>query len=130
MASTIRVALLGLGDVGQTFAENFLEKIQEGGMPIEIVAVADRNTESPIALGFAHSGVAVFRNPLEVASLGDKVDVIFDLSGDHALRQELRLRLLESSNRHTVVVPEILAKLLACFFEGQGEALGLAQVGY
>ena len=60
MQKTIKVALLGLGKIGQEFAENFLEMIQERKRPVEIVAVSDLDTESPVALGFAHSGVPVF----------------------------------------------------------------------
>lgn len=117
MKNNIRVALLGLGEVGQTFAEHFLEKIQEHGAPVEIVAVADRDIESPFVLGFSQNGVPVFKNPLDVVQLGDKVDIIFDLTHDARLRQELRLKLLEAKNKHTVIATEIFARLLWCFFD-------------
>ena len=57
--SNIKVALVGLGQVGEVFAENFLEKIQESKLPIEIVAVADRHPDSPIALGFSQNKVPI-----------------------------------------------------------------------
>jgi len=47
---------------------------------VEIVAVAHRNLESPVALGFIHSKVPVFKDAMEVVSLGAKVDIIFDLT--------------------------------------------------
>lgn len=119
MSGKIRVALLGLGEVGQVFAEHFLEVIQTQKMPIEIVAVCDHHTDSPIALGFAQNGVKVFKDALEVAALGDKVDIIIDLTGNSRTRQELRLKLVELKNHHTVLAPEIVAKLLWCFF-GEG----------
>jgi homoserine dehydrogenase len=118
---TIKVALVGLGDVGETFAENFLEKIQESRMPIEIVAVADRHLDSPIAMGFAQNNVPVFSNALDVVSMGDKVDIIFDLSGNNSVRQDLRLRLMESKNHHTVLAPEVFARLLWFFFDTSSE---------
>jgi len=117
MSKKIRVALLGLGEVGQTFAEHFLEKIQEHGAPVQIVAVADHNTESPFALGFSQNGVPVFKDALEVVTLGDKVDIIFDITNDPKLRQELRHKLLESKNKHTVIATEVFARLLWCFFD-------------
>lgn len=117
MAEKIRVALLGLGEVGQDFAEHFLEKIQEGGRPIEIVAVAHRHLDSPVALGFSQSGVPVFENAVDVIGLGDKVDIVFDLTGDSATRSALRQALQESGNRHTVIAPEVVAKLLWLFFD-------------
>lgn len=129
MKNNIRVALLGLGEVGQTFAEHFLEKIQEHGAPVEIVAVGDRDTESPIALGFSQNGVPVFKNPLDVVQLGDKVDIIFDLTHDPRLRQELRLKLLEAKNKHTVIATEVFARLLWCFFDEKNQ-LGSDGSGY
>ena len=117
MTNKIRVALLGLGEVGQTFAEHFLEKIQEHGAPVQIVAVADHNIDSPVALGFSQNGVPVFEDALDVAKLGEQVDIIFDLTNNSRLRQELRLKLLETKNRHTLIATEVVAKLLWCFFE-------------
>jgi len=38
MSHVVKVALLGLGDVGEKFAEHFLEKIQEEHVNVEIVA--------------------------------------------------------------------------------------------
>lgn len=121
MKNNIRIALLGLGEVGQTFAEHFLEKIQEHSAPVEIVAIGDRDTESPFVLGFSQNGVPVFKNPLDVVQLGDKVDIIFDMTHDPRLRQELRLKLLEAKNKHTVIATEIFARLLWCFFDEKNQ---------
>lgn len=117
MSKKIKIALLGLGEIGQEFAEHFLEITQEQHKPVEIVAVSDPDTESPVALGFAHSGVPVLADPLEVVAMGDQVDVIFDLTGDDALRQRLRDALAASGNRHTVLAPQVMARLLSLFFD-------------
>ena len=123
MSEKINIALLGLGAVGQDFAEHFLEIIQEGGKPVEIVAVATRHLDSPIALGFQQNGVSVFEDALEVVKMGDKVDIIFDLTGKVETRKSLRKGLQESENRHTVIAPEVMAKLLWMFF-GEDANLG------
>lgn len=117
MTTKIRVGLLGLGGVGEAFAEHFLERIQERGMPVEIVAVAHRHLDSPIALGFSQNGVPVFRDAREILRLGEKIDIIFDLTGDPVIAQEMRLRLIETKNRHTHIAPEIVAQLLWHFFD-------------
>lgn len=119
--SKIRIALLGLNDIGETFAEHFLEKIHTHDAPVEIVAVADHNIESPVALGFSQNGVPVFKNPAEVTKMGDKIDIIFDLTGNTKVRQELRLGLLESKNKHTLIANEMFANLLWCFFDEPGK---------
>lgn len=130
METTIKVALLGLGEIGQEFAEHFLEMIQEWHKPIQIVAVADPVTDSPIALGFAHSGVAVFADALDVVEMGTSVDVIFDLTGDDSLRQKLREALAESGNHHTVLVPQVMARLVSLFFDDSAGYTLSASGGY
>ena len=117
MSEKIKVALLGLGEIGQEFAENFLEIIQEGGKPVEIVAVAHDDLESPVALGFKQSGVTVYSNAVDVVGMGDSVDIIFDLTGNAETRQALRKGMMESNNNHTVIAPEIMAQLLWMFFD-------------
>ena len=129
MSQVVKVALLGLGDVGETFAEHFLEKIQEEHVKVEIVAAAHRNLESPVALGFIQNGVPVFENALDVVSMGAKVDIIFDLTGDPDLRKKLRASMQESHNQHTVIAPEVVAHLLWNFF-GEGELPHSDQTGY
>lgn len=129
MSKVVRVALLGLGEVGEIFAENFLEKIQEEHVNVEIVAVAHRNLESPVALGFSQNGVPVFRDALDVVSMGARVDIIFDLTGDADLRAKLRVALQTTNNRHTVIAPEVVAHLLWNFF-GEGELPSSGQTGY
>ena len=130
MSNKVNVALLGLGSVGETFAENFLEKIQEQRINVEIVAVATRHTDSPVAMGFAHSKVPVFENALDVIDLGDKVDIIFDLTGNPDLRKSLRVRLQETKNTHTVIAPEVVAHLLWNFFGEKTDMPESKKTGY
>ena len=121
MSEKIKVALLGLGEIGQEFAENFLEIIQEDGKPVEIVAVAHDDPGCPVALGFQQSGVPVYKNAVEVVGMGDGVDIIFDLTGNSETRQALRKGMMESNNSHTVIAPEIMAQLLWMFFDADME---------
>lgn len=129
MGQGVKVALLGLGEVGERFAEHFLEKIQEERANVEIVAVANRDLESPVALGFIHSKVPVFKDAMEVVTLGAKVDIIFDLTGDPEVRRKLRTALQASHNQHTVIAPEVVARLLWNFF-GEGELPHSSRTGY
>lgn len=129
MGHVVKVALLGLGEVGEKFAEHFLEKIQEEHANVDIVAVAHRDLESPVALGFIHSKVPVFKDAMEVVTLGAKVDIIFDLTGDPEVRRKLRTALQETHNQHTVIAPEVVAHLLWNFF-GEGDLPRSSQTGY
>ncbi len=128
MSDKIKVALLGLGEIGQEFAEHFLEIIQEGGKPIEIVAVAHDDLESPVTLGFQQSGVHVYKDAIDVVEMGDAVDIIFDLTGSKETRQALRQGMQTSNNKHTVIAPEVMARLLWMFF-GSDVTVGKGKAG-
>ena len=117
MSEKIKVALLGLGEVGQEFAEHFLEIIQEGGKAVEIVAVAHDQLDSPVVLGFQQNGVAIYENAADIVDMGDAIDIIFDLTGNADTRQTLRKGMMDSNNKHTVIAPEIMAQLLWMFFD-------------
>jgi len=130
MSDKIRIALLGLGEIGQEFAENFLNIIQEAGKPIEIAAVAHDDLDSPVVLGFQHSKVPVFKDATDVIDMGESIDIIFDLTGNTETRQLLRQGLMKSDNKHTVIAPEIVAKLLWMFFDADAGLSGGKGGGY
>jgi len=130
MSEKIKVALLGLGEIGQEFAENFLDIIQEAGKPVEIAAVAHDDPDSPIVLGFKHSNVPVFKDAADVIDMGENIDIIFDLTGNTETRQRLRQGLMKSDNKHTVIAPEIVAKLLWMFFDTDEVLSGGKGSGY
>jgi homoserine dehydrogenase len=130
MADKIKIAILGLGNIGQEFAEHLLARIQEGGMPIEIVGIAHRHLDSPVVLGFQQNGVQVFEDALQIVNLGESVDIIFDLTGNAKIRQNLRECLQQAGNRHTVIAPETFARLLWCFFDADNTVLAAASGGY
>jgi homoserine dehydrogenase len=116
MTETIKVALVGLGEVGELFAETLLEQSQLKNAPVKIVAVADRHLDSPVALGFAQSNIPVFEDAMDVVDLGDKVDIIFNLTENPSVDVSMNLRLMKNKNRHTVIVPVVVARLLQGFF--------------
>jgi len=130
MSETINVALVGLGRIGQQFASSLTSHIAEDGKPIKIVAVAEQDPNSETARRFADEGMTVFTDAAEIAALGDKVDIIFDLTGVPAVRQALRDSLQETDNRHTVIVPEVFARLLWSFLEDGVELTAPVRSGY
>ena len=130
MSDKIKIALLGLGEVGQDFAEAFLEMIQEAGKPIEIAAIAHRHLDSAVALGFQQSGVPAFEDASGIIEMGEKIDIIFDLTGDAETRLALRKGLQDSNNRHTVIAPEMIAKLLWMFFDDGAGIQNIGSGGY
>jgi len=130
MTDTINVALLGLGRIGHQFAVALANHIEDGGKPIKIVAIAERDPDSAAAKRFKDSGVPVFTDAIDVVDLGEKVDIIFDLTGVPSIRQALRVKLQEKSNYHTVLVPEVFARLLWSFLEEGVDLSGPLRTGY
>ncbi|HEY9163070.1 MAG TPA: hypothetical protein VIN57_00570 [Magnetovibrio sp.] len=130
MPKDINVALLGLGRIGQQFSASLTEHIAEGGKPINIVAVAERDTESQAAKDLEELGVPVYADATEIIGLGDKVDIIFDLTGVPSVRQAMREKMQELGNTHTVLVPEVFARLLWLFLEDGAALDAPVRAGY
>ena len=54
----------------------------------------------------------VYTDALGIVEMGVEVDVIFDLTGMAEIRQSLRDSLRDGGNRHTVIVPEVMVRML------------------
>lgn len=101
------IAIVGLGKMGSAFLEELLGQPNEG---VEIVAVVEKNNTAGLALakarGIKHLSID------ELIEIGDDLDILFDLTGVAAVRQELRDKLRASENRHTIVATENIARMV------------------
>ncbi|QKE39050.1 hypothetical protein [Ferrovum myxofaciens] len=104
------IAIVGLGRVGSVFLEALLGKANKG---LEIVAVAEKSDTPGTRLALAH-GIEVLDVDGLIGKSGN-VDIIFDLTGMSAVRQELRDKLSKSTNRHTVIATESIARMIWLF---------------
>lgn len=101
------IAIVGLGRVGSVFLAELLRRPNKD---IEIVAVAETG-ESSGKMQAKAQGIAVLDTDAIIA-MGDKIDILFDLTGVPAVRKELREKLMAADNRHTVIATEAIAKLI------------------
>ncbi|EQD73140.1 MmcA [mine drainage metagenome] len=104
------IAIVGLGRVGSVFLGALLGKANKG---LEIVAVAEKSDTPGTRLALAH-GIEVLDVDGLIGKSGN-VDIIFDLTGMSAVRQELRDKLSKSTNRHTVIATESIARMIWMF---------------
>ena len=101
------IAIVGLGRVGSVFLEKLLGQSAKG---IEIIAVAEKGVTAGTALAKAHGIENLTLDQLIAKSA--KIDILFELTGLAAVRQELREKLMATGNRHTVIATEGIASLI------------------
>lgn len=111
------VAIVGLGRVGSVFLEKLLTQVNKG---IAIVAVAETGDTAGSVLAKAKSIENLSLD--QIVGKGDNIDILFELTGSPAVRQELRDKFMASGNRHTVIATESVASLIWALIS-DGEAL-------
>ncbi len=106
--SVQNVAIVGLGRVGERFLERMLA-FQEQDR-VRIVACAERG-DTPGRKRAEGAGIPIETSEA-ITARGEGVDIIFDLTGSESTRKELRDALGMRGNRHTVIAPESVARLI------------------
>lgn len=101
------IALVGLGEIGERFLEEML-KLKSRGVRIVCVAELDETPGKARALA---EGIPA-KTLEEIVEMHTAVDVIFDLTGSPSVRKMLRQKMQETNNRHTIIAPETMARLL------------------
>lgn len=119
------IAIVGLNEAGQKMLHKMLALKDRG---VNVVGVATQHQKSDIDTA-DQAGLDVLTIQ-QLVDVGEKVDIIFDLSGNRAVRSELRRTLFSSNNQHTVIAPESVARLV-CAMIGDGCELPTSeQPGY
>lgn len=101
------IAIIGLHDLGTEFFKAMVSLKAKG---VNVLGVSEITfTEgAKYAQDLGIGNVTIN----QVVEMGDKVDIIFDLSNDREIRKELRKELFSSNNQHTVIAPESVARLM------------------
>jgi predicted dinucleotide-utilizing enzyme len=110
---TIDIVIIGLGRVGTIILEQMIEHESKG---INIVAVSEI-AETP-GKSFARDKKINMLSLEEIINLKEKIDLIFDLTGNMDVRSRIRQMLKNSNNSHTVVVTENISALISLLASG------------
>ena len=102
-----KVAVVGLGRVGSAFLDELLCLTGKG---VKVAYAVEKN-DTPGRQMAEAAGVKILTLN-EMIALGESVDIIFDLTGIADVRKELREKLFDSNNFHTVIAPESIAHFL------------------
>jgi len=127
MSKNINVAIVGVGRVGKTLLEKLLD---HNGKGVTIVGVADKNPDAVGRKLALEKGIKTYDSSEDIVNLGDKVDVIFELTGDSGARRDCRMAMVKSENIHTVIAPETIAFLMWNIMTGGAEGMSGDAGGY
>lgn len=103
----VRVAIVGGGRTGTPLLEDFLKRPF-----VQVVGLADKDVDSPGAMLAREHGVFVCEHADVLAAKANEIDVIIEVSGDPAVKADLKNAFVAQGNRTTVIVHDIVARML------------------
>ncbi|GLR78044.1 oxidoreductase [Azospirillum oryzae] len=109
-----RVAVVGAGETGTPLLRKLL-----AAPFVELLGVADLDPDAPGMQLANHRGVKTTTNFHELAQLGERLDVLIDVTGVPAVRDALRKAMQETGNHHTVIVHEMVVQLMLSLLNGE-----------
>ncbi len=110
------IAIVGLGRVGSIFLSRMLDNRERG---VNIVRVAQLSRTEGLRMA-EEAGIPCGTLD-DIIAAGSAVDMIFDFTGSSEVRQEMREKLSAANNRHTVIAPESVARLMWTLMGGEEE---------
>lgn len=119
------IAIVGLGEIGGRFLDEILRLRDRG---IRVVCAA-QNSDTPGKQRAQAVGIPL-KTVDEIVALGGAVDVIFDLTGNPEVRKDLRAKMQATGNRHTIVAPETMARMLWAVISDEQLGEGHTSRGY
>jgi predicted dinucleotide-utilizing enzyme len=111
--SPISVAVVGAGETGTPLLELLLD-----AEFVTVMGVADLDPEQPGMILAREHGVTTTGSFMDLAELGEDVDIIIDVTGVAAVRDQLRRHLEQSHNSHTILMHERIVMLVLSLISG------------
>ena len=105
-----RIAVIGAGETGTPLLKQLLTSPF-----VTVVGVADLDLSMPGIVLAREFGVPVTDNFMELAELGERVDV----TGAPKVRETLRKHMVETGNTHTLIMHERIALLMMSLSAGR-----------
>lgn len=112
--SAFSVGIIGAGQA----ATELLHQLLNADF-VEIVGIADLKTDTPGILLAKEKGIRTTTDMGQILELGEKLDILIDVTGVHAVREQLRRYMVESDNHHTVIMHERIAALMVSMAKGK-----------
>jgi ketol-acid reductoisomerase len=119
------IAIVGLGEIGGPFLEEILRLRDRG---IRVVCAA-QNSDTAGKRRAQEAGIPL-KTIDEMIAIGGAIDVIFDLTGNPEVRKEMRTKMQATGNRHTIIAPETMARMLWTVISDEQLGAGHTDRGY
>jgi predicted homoserine dehydrogenase-like protein len=103
----IRIGIIGAGETGTPLLKQLLD-----ASFVEVVGIADLNEAMPGIQLARQRGIKTTNDFMEIARLGNNLDILIDVTGVPAVREKLRSFFQESGNHHTIIMHEMIAVLM------------------
>jgi predicted homoserine dehydrogenase-like protein len=103
----INIGIVGAGRTGTPLIKEFL-----GHKYICIKGIIDLNLDAPGMKLAKKKGILASNDVNELVKIGENIDLIFDVSGDPNLRRQIVEAYQKSSNKHTLIIHETVARLI------------------
>ena len=111
---TFRIAVIGAGETGTPL----LEKLMDAPF-VNLLGVADLDADAPGMRLARERGVTTTTDFMDLARLGETVDVLIDVTGVAKVREALRQHMQDSGNHHTLIVHEMVVQLMLSLLSGR-----------
>ena len=119
------IAIVGLNHAGETFLNEMVRLKPRG---VNVVGVC-ADSDEPGLQTARKEGIECL-SLQELVDLGERVDVIFDMSGNRQVRANLRKTLFSSQNQHTIIAPENVARVMWAMIGGDDLPGEMENAGY
>jgi len=106
MSEIVRVALIGAGRTGCAFLREMLQYDY-----VRIVGVADVEEQAEGLRLARQKGLFTSIDPMEIIALGERIDVLVELSGDLLLKRQIKDFFERTDNTHTIIMHDLVARL-------------------
>lgn len=104
---TLSIALIGAGRTGTPLLKDLLHYSY-----IQVLGVADQDSESPGMRLARDKAIPCYTDPLELVEAVGEVDILIEVSGDRDLKNHIKARYEQAGNRKTLIVHDLLARLM------------------
>lgn len=114
----LSIALVGGGKIGTKLLKDLHKKSF-----INVVGVADINPDSPGMVFARENGIKTTDDGLELARMGEKIDILIEVTGVPEVKAKIKQIYIENNNRHTIILHKLIVRLLLTLIEGTDELI-------